>query len=494
LSAPEQRSLFGEILDWMLAPLLLLWPMSLGLTGIVAQEIANKPYDRELGAMTQMLVRQVVVEPLDDPSARPLVRMRASGVTELLRGEDVDNVFFQVRGAEGELVAGDRDLPSPADESAPSNEIQFRDDLVHDAPVRVATLWLSVPNDPQGRRVLVQQAETLERRSRLATEIIKGVILPQFVILPLAVLLVWLALARGIRPLNRLQQRIRKREAGDLSALDERDVPEEVTPLVASINDLLQRLDQSMARQKHFLADAAHQLKTPLAGLRMQAELAQREIDAGQRDPEALKATLHQIALSSQRAAHSVNQLLAMARAEDKEQTLRARALDLAEITQEAVRDFVPRALELRIDLGYEGANPGEAALMQGYPVLMGELVRNLVDNALRYTPEGGTVTARVLRDPFGQVLVLQVEDSGPGIAPAERQRVFEPFYRALGTGVDGTGLGLSIVREIASRHGAEVSIDEAHPRHGSLLAPGTHGPGALFTVRFPLKPALKIE
>jgi len=183
-----------------------------------------------------------------------------------------------------------------------------------------------------------------------------------------------------------------------------------------------------------------------------------------------------------------------MARAEDKEQTLRARALDLAEITQEAVRDFVPRALELRIDLGYEGANPGEAALMQGYPVLMGELVRNLVDNALRYTPEGGTVTARVLRDPFGQVLVLQVEDSGPGIAPAERQRVFEPFYRALGTGVDGTGLGLSIVREIASRHGAEVSIDEAHPRHGSLLAPGTHGPGALFTVRFPLKPALKIE
>ena len=487
MSAPEQRSLFGEILDWMLAPLLLLWPMSLGLTGIVAQEIANRPYDRELGAMTQMLVRQVVVEPTRDALARPVVRMNVSGVTELLRGEDVDNVYYQVRGADGELVAGDRDLPSPDDETAPSNEMRFRDDMVHDAPVRVATLWLPVPDDPQGRRVLVQQAETLERRSRLATEIIKGVILPQFAILPLAVLLVWLALARGIRPLNRLQRRIRKREASDLSAIDERDVPEEVTPLVASINDLLQRLDQSLARQKHFLADAAHQLKTPLAGLRMQAELAQREIDAGQRDPAALKATLQQIALSSQRAAHSVNQLLAMARAEDHEQTQRLQRVDLAQITQEAVRDFVPRAMELRIDLGYEGADPDGAAVMQGHPVLVGELVRNLVDNALRYTPQGGTVTARVLRDPFGQVLVLQVEDSGPGIPAAERQRVFEPFYRALGTGVDGTGLGLAIVREIATRHGAEVSIDDAHPRHG-----GTSGTGALFTVRFPVQRPVK--
>lgn len=492
MSAPEQRSLFGEILDWMLAPLLLLWPMSLGLTGIVAQEIANRPYDRELGAMTQMLVRQVVVEPPLEPGLRPTVRVSASGVTELLRGEDVDRVYFQVRGSEGELVAGDAELPAPEEESEPTQEIRFRDDLVHDAPVRVATLWLPVPGDPQGRRVLVQQAETLERRSRLASEIIKGVILPQFVILPMAVLLVWLALARGIRPLNRLQQRIRKREAGDLSAIDERDVPEEVTPLVASINDLLQRLDQSMARHKHFLADAAHQLKTPLAGLRMQAELAQREIDAGQRDPQALKATLQQIALSSQRAAHSVNQLLAMARAEDQEQAQRTQLVDLAALTQEAVRDFVPRALESRIDLGYEGADPGGAALMQGHPVLVGELVRNLVDNALRYTPTGGTVTARVLRDPFGQVLVLQVEDTGPGIPPSERQRVFEPFYRALGTGVDGTGLGLAIVREIASRHGAEVSIDEAHPRHGNHVPTTPSGPGALFTVRFPVGRVVK--
>jgi len=299
------------------------------------------------------------------------------------------------------------------------------------------------------------------------------------------VLLVWLALARGLKPLNELQRRIRKRDSGDLSPIDERDAPEEVAPLVASINDLLGRLDQSIAAQKHFLADAAHQLKTPLAGLRMQAELAEREIDAGQRDPLALKTALQQIAVSSQRAAHSVNQLLAMARAEDQEQALRPQLVDVAALTQDVVRDFVPRAMDKRIDLGYEGAEPGGAAQLSGQPVLIGEMVRNLVDNALQYTPHGGTVTARVTTDPFGQVLVVQVEDSGPGIAEAERALVFQPFYRTLGTGVDGTGLGLAIVQEIALKHGAEVSIDDAQSRSGT-------GPGTLFTVRFPLKPGVR--
>ena len=183
--------------------------------------------------------------------------------------------------------------------------------------MRVAYLWVQAPM-PSGAPSLVQVAETLGKRSRLTTEIVKGVILPQFVILPLAVLLVWFALARGIRPLNELQQRIRRRRSEDLSPIDELEAPEEVAPLVRAINDLLARLDQSIGTQKHFLADAAHQLKTPLAGLRTQAELAQREIDAGQQDARSLKRSLQQIAHSSQRAAHMVNQLLSMARAEDQ--------------------------------------------------------------------------------------------------------------------------------------------------------------------------------
>jgi len=484
-SLKEQRSLFGEILDWMLAPLLLLWPMSLGLTGLVAQEIANRPYDRDLGESARLLSRQVQITPSRTSGDMARVTVQAARALDLLRFDDTDKVYFQVLGVRGEFLAGDRDLRVPEGPYPEVGEIQFRSDQMFDEPVRVATLVLPIPGEGDTRGVLVQYAETLGKRSRLTTEIIKGVILPQFVILPLAVLLVWLALARGIKPLNELQQRIRQRESGDLSPIDGREAPEEVAPLVASINDLLQRLDQSLAVQKHFLADAAHQLKTPLAGLRMQAELAVREIDAGQRDPLALKAALNQISLSSQRAAHSVNQLLAMARAEDQQQALRVQPVDLAQIVQEAMLDLFTKAQDKRIDIGYEGADPGPASTMVGQPVLLGELVRNLLDNALQYTPAGGAVTARVLPDPFGQVLVLQVEDSGPGIPEAERELVFQPFYRALGTGVDGTGLGLAIVQEIVKGHDAEISVTAAHPRP---VTPG-QGQGALFTVRFPLRP-----
>jgi two-component system sensor histidine kinase TctE len=483
-NAREQRSLFGEILDWMLAPLLLLWPMSLGLTWLVAQAIANKPYDRELADVVQALARQSQVQTAE--GAHPAVARRRElerTALSLLRvdDDDSDSSYFQVLGSRGELVAGDPRLTVPTEDAPGTTGVRYRDDLLGDEPVRVA--YLRMP-DAQGQGDgLVQVAETLGKRSRLATEIIKGVLLPQFVILPLAVTLVWFALVRGIRPLAELQQRIRKRPSTDLSPIPTRDVPEEVTPLVEAINDLLQRLDQSIATQRHFLADAAHQLKTPLAGLRMQAELAAREIDSGRNDPVSMKHSLRQIALSSQRAAHMVNQLLAMARAEDSGEALRRVPVDLAALTRAVVRDFVARAIERRIDLGYEGPDAGEKVRLVGEPVLLGELVRNLVDNALQYTPAGGTVTARIVPDPFGQVLVLQVEDTGPGIAPAEREAVFRAFYRAEGTQVDGSGLGLAIVAEVAQRHGAEVTVTDAKPRGGA----GSPPPGALFTVRFHL-------
>jgi two-component system, OmpR family, sensor histidine kinase TctE len=478
----EQLSLFGEILDWMLAPLLLLWPMSVALTWLVAQSIANRPYDRELGEVTREVAGQVA----NLMAAEADVRQRARdemdhAVARLLKSDDEDRIFYQVMGRQGEYVAGDSDLPLPLEPPGHGAEVKFRDEAVRDESVRVAYLWLPALGG-DGGGPLVQIAETLDKRSRLATEIIKGVILPQFVILPLAVLLVWLALARGIRPLAELQQRIRRRQSNDLSPIEERDVPEEVAPLVSAINDLLQRLDQSVSAQRHFLADAAHQLKTPLAGLRTQAEIAEREIDRGQGDPQALKHTFKQIALGSQRAAHMVNQLLAMARAEDREQMLRRQDMNLAELVRDAVRDFVPKAMEKRIDLGYEGPDDDAGAHMQGQPVLLRELVRNLVDNALQYTPSGGAVTARVTPDPFGQVLVLQIEDTGPGVPQSEQALIFRPFYRALGTDVDGTGLGLAIVQEIAEQHGAEVTVGDAHPRTGAST------PGALFTVRFPVQ------
>ncbi len=494
----EQRSLFGEILDWMLAPLLLLWPMSVALTWVVAQGIANRPYDRALGDMARALAQQmqVVQEAANGRSsaqgtpAAPSLRFAlTASAAELLRADEADSIYYQVLGARGEFLSGDRTLPVPPDDVASEpGVLHYRDDEVGSEPVRIAYLWVK-PGRGLAGTPLVQVAETLNKRSQLATEIIKGVILPQFVILPLAVLLVWFALSRGIAPLSELQQRIRRRAADDLSPIDETQAPEEVAPLVRAINDLLARLDRSFATQKRFLADAAHQLKTPLAGLRTQAEVAQREIDLGEREPEALKRSLQQMALASQRAAHMVNQLLAMARAENRGHAMRTEPVDLARLATETVREFVPRALDKRIDLGYEGpgddgnaaAPPAPRPCVRGQRVLLHELLVNLVDNAIHYTPPGGTVTVRLLDDPVGEAVLLQVEDSGPGIPASERELVFQPFYRALGTQVDGSGLGLAIVAEIARQHGAALTL--ADTREAPL--PEGSAPGARFTLRF---------
>jgi two-component system sensor histidine kinase TctE len=473
-----QRSLFGDILDWLLVPLLLVWPLSVVIIWVSAQNIANRPFDRELGERVQTLARRVMVAP-PASNIRSRVGIDLTDTSAaILRRDQSDTFYFQVLGTRGERVAGDRVLPVPDEAPRVDGEVRFRDDELDGRAVRVAYLWLPLAVGDDAEPPLVQVAETLDKRSQLATEIARGVMFSQFAILPLAVVLVWFALMRGLRPLDQLQRTIRQRAAGDLSPIDERAAPEEVSPLVAAINDLLARLDRSIGAQKHFLADAAHQLKTPLAGLRMQAELAQRDVESG--DVRSVKRSLEQIARSSQQAAHMVNQLLSMARAEDTGEVRRVKPFDLAELATEVVRDFVPRALAKGLDLGYEGPTAGDAAAPRvvGESVLVRELIRNLVDNAVQYTPGGGTVTVRLLPDPYGHVAVLQVEDNGPGIPESERELVFQPFYRALGTEVDGSGLGLAIVREIAERQGGSVAIEPTHPR---AVSPGTR-----FSVRLP--------
>ncbi|MFC3682048.1 sensor histidine kinase [Hydrogenophaga luteola] len=450
----EQRSLFGEILDWMLTPLLLLWPLSLALTWFVAQGIASKPFDRALEFNLQALTQFVVTK--DNKVSFNLTPQ----ARDLLKADDSDLVYYQLRDARQGVISGEADFPPPPDTDVPAaGRVLLRDDEVRGDEVRVAYTWLERHHDPS-QLVLMQVAETKGKRSTLATEIIKGVMVPQFVILPLAVLLVWLALVRGIRPLSDLEQKIRARKPDDLSPIEESFIPQEVAPLVSSINDLLARLTASLTTQKRFLADAAHQLKTPLAGLRMQAELAQRESN-----PQEIRSSLQQIAHSSTRATHTVNQLLALARAETTGRTLPTAQIDLAQLVTGVVRDSVPRALEHGIDLGYEGPDEmPEICLMDGNPTLLQEMTRNLVDNAINYSGRGGVVTARVLFDRFSGVQILQVEDNGPGIPENERELVLQPFYRALGTNVDGSGLGLAIVHEIAQQHGAAVMMEDTHP------------------------------
>jgi signal transduction histidine kinase len=267
----------------------------------------------------------------------------------------------------------------------------------------------------------------------------------------LAVLLVWLALVRGIRPLNELEQRIRARKPDDLSPIEESFIPQEVAPLVSSINDLLSRLKTSLSTQKRFLADAAHQLKTPLAGLRMQADLAQRESD-----PKEIRNSLQHIARSSVRATHTVNQLLALARAETTGRNLPIAGIDLAQLVTEVVQDSVPRALEHGVDLGYEGPShiPKDRHL-EGNTTLLQEMVRNLVDNAINYSGQQGVVTVRVFFDPYSGVQILQVEDNGPGIADSIKDRIFYPLV----SGRDGgSGLGLTLALQVTTMRWSGIS------------------------------------
>jgi two-component system sensor histidine kinase TctE len=466
-----QHSLFGEILDWMLAPLLLLWPMSIAITYLVAKSIANQPFDHALEDTVTVLAQQV-----REVDGTVVARLPGSA-RDILRADDVDSVYFQVAGPLGEHVDGDRDLPRPPlDDSERSGTVRFRNDAMHGTPVRIAYSHVSLaPLAAPGaapRLALVQVAETLDKRAQLANEIIKGVILPQFIILPVILALVWFALSRGLSPLAELQERIRARRPDDLSPIDSRQVPEEISPLVGSLNDMLERLSQTIDMQKRFIADAAHQMKTPLAGMRMQSELALRQQDAGE-----IHRSLEQLAKSSESATRLVNQLLALARAENQPHAgLAFEEIALAALARATVQDWVPASFAHRIDLGYEAQD--EPVTISGNAIMLRELLSNLIDNALRYTPAGGSVTVRVRRD--GEQALLEVEDTGPGIAPAERPHVFERFYRILGSGAPGSGLGLAIVREIAQQHGAEIEVFNNPRSHLKRL------PGSLFRLTFP--------
>ncbi|HEX5638489.1 MAG TPA: ATP-binding protein, partial [Burkholderiaceae bacterium] len=291
------------------------------------------------------------------------------------------------------------------------------------------------------------------------------VIVPQFIVLPIAVVLVWFGLSRGLAPLAALQDRIRSREPNDMSPIDQRAAPEEISPVVVSFNELLERLSRNMQMQQRFLADAAHQMKTPLAGLRTQAELAMRETD-----PQQLKRSLRQIATSTERATHLINQLLALARAEHQStDPARFEVVELNSLARSVVQEQVPDAISRRVDLGFEPAE--RPVRIIGVPLLVREMMLNLVDNGLRYTPEGGSVTLRIRQ--VKESAFIEVEDTGPGIPEAERQRVFDRFYRILGTNVDGSGLGLAIVREIVERHDGLIRVT-ANPATTDPALPGT--------------------
>jgi two-component system sensor histidine kinase TctE len=280
------------------------------------------------------------------------------------------------------------------------------------------------------------------------------------------VVLVWLGLSRGLRPLKRLRERMGRRRPGDMSPFNVRRAPEELQPMLHSFNQLLARLEENLQAQQRFIADAAHQMKTPLTGLRMQAELAMQETD-----PAQLRRSVEQIARGAERAGHLISQLLTLARTEASHEKMhRFEVVDLEKLVRGTTLEWVERAQARCIDLGFEGSDWPLA--VDGVPLLLRELLNNLLDNAIKYTPDGGRVTVRLLS---AEHAVLEVEDSGIGVPEEDRERVFERFYRVLGTEADGSGLGLPICREIAEQHGARIR----------LLA-GRDGRGTRVLVAFP--------
>ena len=446
---PADRSLRRLLLLWLVVPLAVVLLASAIAAYRTAVVVASGAYDRELLdpalAIAQRLNADGDAIRLDLPGA----------ALDALRVDTADRVYFAVSDR-GRLIAGQHGLPAPPvapEDAAPV----FYDARLGSDAVRVAAVVAPIA----GRTVLIQVAETRVKRDRLVRQVLISNALPELVFLLAALGVVWFGVARGLAPLEKLRMEIAARSHRDLRPVSEVQAPEEVRPLVEELNALLGRLAKSIDAQQRFVADAAHQLRTPLAALQAQVEAARR----GPVPPE-LAPTFDQLLAATRRTAHLARQLLTLAAVDPAtERPFEPTAVDLAAVLHEAVAEWVTRADAKGIDLGFEL----EPAQVHGEALLLRELAGNLIDNALAYTPAGGQVTARTgtrQGTPF-----LEVEDDGPGIPAAERERVFERFYRAKGTAGEGSGLGLAIVREIAHRHGAAVEIRAAAEDRGTLLA-----------------------
>ncbi len=449
----HSTSLFGEILDWLLAPLLFLWPISIVFTYNIAGNIADRPYDRDLAESLNTLAEMV------EPASREVKLNFAAPPRLLFRSDEDDVLYYQIATEDG-VVSGDAEIPwfHPYEEDGGnSGEILFRDDLIKGEEVRIASLFLETED---GAPVLVQLAETRNKRIALTSSMLTGVLVPQLLIIPLSIVLVWIGLSQGLLPLSRLRDHILRRRPSDMSPVPPSSVPDEVQPLVSAYNRMMEKLAANQKAQRRFIADAAHQMRTPMTGLKTQTELAREETD-----PVLLVKSLDHIALSVDRANHLINQLLSLARAESSTENLYTiEKLDLNTIAFCAAETFFPGALAKQIDLGAE-VWPAPIWIT-GNEMLLQEMLKNLLSNALKYTPQKGSITIRTYL--LGPQPVCEIEDSGIGIAESERQRVFERFYRVLGNNEPGSGLGLAIVREIAEWHQAAISLDTARSGHGT--------------------------
>jgi len=452
---PAPRTLRSQLLRWVLVPLSLVLLADVAATWLASRVVIQGIYDGDLAEIARELVLHV-----REDGPRPAFDLTPQAERTLLLDE-VDTLYYSVHDAAGNAIAGRSDLPYPGNAGA---GVRFSDAIYAGSPIRIAVL--STTPRAGAEPVVVAVAETRLKRETLTRKLLLGVALPQVVLILLAGALVWVGVARGLSPLERLRASVQARSHVDLSALDDHGAPGEVQPLVAAMNDFMARLSGVLEFQQRFIADTAHQLRTPVAGLKAHIEVALRENTLAQ-----TRAALAHLYTSAERLAHLVAQLLSLARNEPHSaRTDHFTLLDFNKLALETAAEWVGEADKKKIDLGFEGA--GREVWVRGDAARLKELINNLVDNAVRYTPHAGRVTVHVRAEARPR---LVVSDDGPRIPPEERSRVFERFHRLLGTQAEGSGLGLAIVRDIASLHEANIDLVE-----------DSDGVGNSFIVTFP--------
>lgn len=409
---------------------------------------AGEMFDARLVQSTRVLV-SLVDEPLSELNAfpgEPIVLRgwhgEAHGVGEALAFNDghayENKLAFQVWDAQGRLLL--RSDSAPARPLA-TLKAGYEDVVVDGAHWRAFTL-----QSPNGR--WFQSAELTDIREELAGDIAGGTLLPLLLSLPLIALVVWWSVALATRSLRRMSHEIGQRDPERLAPLDPADVPQEARGLVDAINGLLQRLDVALARERNFVADAAHELRTPISALKVHADNAHHARDESERE-----ASQQLLAASVQRVERLVGQLLSLSRAESTGRTLASERLDLsalAGVEIEAARPLLDaKGQTLQADL--------QPLQVSGDEIALGLLVRNLLENAARYAPVGATVEVRTWKAD-GRAF-LSVDDSGPGIPDEDQERVFDRFYRRLGSRHEGSGLGLAIVKEVVTTHAGTIRL-----------------------------------
>jgi two-component system sensor histidine kinase TctE len=444
-------SLRGQLLRWLLIPLLVLVAINSVSLYRDALEAADIAYDRSLLASTRALAERVSVRDGKVVADVPYVAL------DSFETDTLGRIFYRVTGLRGETVSGYADLP-PVPANVPRSElypalVRFYHADYNGEPVRIAALLQPVFDDSMRGIALIQVGETLDARRALSRRILVNTLARQALLVLAVGTLVWFAVRLVLRPLMRLKNEVETRPLSDLSDVDPALVHREVRPLVGAMNGAMGRLQELIAGQRRFIADASHQLRTPLTVLKTQAELALRE-----NDPAAMREIVRSIAATTDSTVHLANRLLTLARIEHGGDSAALMPVSLTEVARQVGLELALPAVQKSIDLALEAPQDG---MVQGHALLLHELVSNLLDNAIRYTPVGGAVLLRV-SEP-GSTVLLEVQDSGAGIPEPERDKVFAPFYRAaaaLETNPGGTGLGLAIVRDIVALHGGAISLE----------------------------------